>query len=514
MDENLARQAELAFERQGDYDSLCYEGRWHSSGQLADRAARLATGLADLGVRPGDRLLVLMANCPEVLITYRAAWRAGAVVTPLIFLVSEDELRHALVDSGAVGIVTTVEFLPKVSAAVKPGVRFVLVPGASADGQHAAGVPVLDFDQVASAEPGSIADRSGTDLAALLYTGGTTGRSKGVPLTHAGLYWCGSAAHEMSVRANVVSSVLPLPLAHAYGLLVVCGGMHRTDQPKTILMRWFDPAGWVKLAAEHRVQGSALVPSMIQMLLTQPLEKADLSELTAISSGAAPLAEEVRREFEARVPTATIYEGYGCTEAATFISANPRDGRRIGSVGLPVPGCQVTIQDDADQVLPPGQDGEICVRSPGVMTGYWHTEDASVLAGNWLHTGDIGHLDADGYLYVVDRKKDLILRGGFNVFPRDIEDVLVAHPAVAQAGVIGRPDGRLGEEVIAFVSLRPGAEVTAEELTEHARKHLAANKYPREIRIVPAVPLTSVGKLDRKKLREWLAAGSGGPDGS
>ena len=514
MDENLARQAELAFERQGDYDSLCYEGRWHSSGQLADRAARLATGLADLGVRPGDRLLVLMANCPEVLITYTAAWRAGAVVTPLIFLVSEDELRHAVVDSGAVGIVTTVEFLPKVSAAVKPGVRFVLVPGASADGQHAAGVPVLDFDQVASAEPGSIADRSGTDLAALLYTGGTTGRSKGVPLTHAGLYWCGSAAHEMSVRANVVSSVLPLPLAHAYGLLVVCGGMHRTDQPKTILMRWFDPAGWVKLAAEHRVQGSALVPSMIQMLLTQPLEKADLSELTAVSSGAAPLAEEVRREFEARVPTATIYEGYGCTEAATFISANPRDGRRIGSVGLPVPGCQVTIQDDADQVLPPGQDGEICVRSPGVMTGYWHTEDASVLAGNWLHTGDIGHLDADGYLYVVDRKKDLILRGGFNVFPRDIEDVLVAHPAVAQAGVIGRPDGRLGEEVIAFVSLRPGAEVTVEELTEHARKHLAANKYPREIRIVPAVPLTSVGKLDRKKLREWLAAGSGGPDGS
>jgi long-chain acyl-CoA synthetase len=519
MDENLARQAELALERQGEYDSLFYEGTWHSSGQLADRAARLATGLADLGVRPGDRLLVLMANCPEVLITYSAAWRAGAVVTPLIFLVSEDELRHALNDSGAVGIVTTVEFLPKVSAAVKgdgevggaPGVRFVLMPGAQAT-SAAPGVTVLDFDQVASAEPGPIAGRSGTDLAALLYTGGTTGRSKGVPLTHAGLYWCGSAAHEMSGRDNVVSMVLPLPLAHAYGLLVICAGMHRTDQAKMILMRWFDPAGWVKLAEEHRAQFSTLVPSMIQMLLAQPLEKADLSELTAISSGAAPLAEEVRREFEARVPTVAIYEGYGCTEAATFISANPRDARRIGSVGLPVPGVEVTIQDDAGQVLPPGQDGEICVRSPGVMTGYWHTEDSSVLAGGWLHTGDIGHLDADGYLYVVDRKKDLILRGGFNVFPRDVEDVLVAHPAVAQAGVVGRPDGRLGEEVVAFVSLRPGAEVTAEELSEHAKKHLAANKYPREITIVPSVPLTNVGKLDRKKLRQWIAAG--GPDGS
>ena len=247
---------------------------------MADRGSRLGTGLAGLGVRPGDRLLVLMANCPEVLITYTAAWRAGAVVTPLIFLVSEDELRHALNDSGAVGVVTTVEFLPKVSAVLggAPGVRFVLVPGAGSAAEAAPGVPVLDFDQVASAEPGSIADRSGTDLAALLYTGGTTGRSKGVPLTHAGLYWCGSAAHEQSVRSNVSSSVLPLPLAHAYGLLVICGGMHRTDHTRTILMRWFDPAGWVKLAAEHKVQGSALVPSMIQMLLGQPLEDADLSE--------------------------------------------------------------------------------------------------------------------------------------------------------------------------------------------------------------------------------------------
>jgi long-chain acyl-CoA synthetase len=511
MDENLAAQAELALERQGEYDSLFYQGQWHTNGQLAERAARLAAGFAELGVRPGDRLLVLMANCPEVLITYTAAWRAGAVVTPLIFLVSEDELRHALVDSGAVGIVTTVEFLPKVAAAVAgaPGVRFVVVPGATAQtpGEAAPGVPALDFAQVASAAPGSVAGRSGTDLAALLYTGGTTGRSKGVPLTHANLFWCGSAAHESSVRSHVTSLIVPLPLAHAYGLLVLCGGMHRTDQATIILMRWFDPVGWLKLAEEHRVQGSTLVPSMIQMLLGQPLEQADLSELITISSGAAPLAADVRREFEARVPNVTVYEGYGCTEAATFISANPFGARRLGSVGLPVPGCEVSIQDDAGQVLPPEADGEICVRSPGVMTGYWNTPDApaTVLANGWLHTGDIGHLDADGYLYVVDRKKDLIIRGGFNVYPRDVEDVLLAHPAVAQAGVVGRPDARLGEEIVAYVALRPGAEATAAELTEHARQHLAANKYPREIVIVPAVPLTSVGKLDRKKLRQWVA---------
>ncbi len=515
-EENLARQAELALDRQGDHDSLWYEGRWHSSGSLADRAAAFATGLADLGVRPGDRLLVLMANCPEVLITYSAAWRAGAVVTPLLFLASEDELRHTLADSGAVGVVTTVEFLPKVAGALAgaPAVRFVIIPGATADTPESAapGVRVLDFDSVASADPGPIAERAGTDLAALLYTGGTTGRAKGVPLTHANLFWCGWAVSQAAALADVTTAVLPLPLAHAYGLLVLCGGMHRTEGSRTILMRWFDPAGWVKLAADHRAQGSALVPSMIQMLLGQPLEEADLSALTSISSGAAPLAEEVRREFEARVPTAMIYEGYGCTEAATLISANSVGARRPGSVGLPVAGCEVSIRDDADQELPAGRDGEICVRSPGVMSGYWHDPDsaATVLANGWLHTGDIGHLDADGYLYVVDRKKDLILRGGLNVFPRDVEEVLVAHPAVALAGVVGRPDGRLGEEVVAFVSLRPGAQATADELIEHSRRHLASYKYPRQVTIVPAIPLTSVGKLDRKKLRQWIAGAAEG----
>ncbi|HEY0716103.1 MAG TPA: AMP-binding protein, partial [Streptosporangiaceae bacterium] len=276
---------------------------------------------------------------------------------------------------------------------------------------------------------------------------------------------------------------MPLPLAHAYGLLVTCVGMHAEVPGRTILMRWFDPAGWLRLA--------------------QPLEEADLSALVAVSSGAAPLAAEVREEFERRVPGATVYEGYGCTETASIIASNPLGARRPGSVGLPVPGCTVQIRDDAGQVLNPGQDGEICVRSPGVLSGYWHAPDATAAAlrDGWLYTGDVGHLDADGYLYVVDRKKDLIIRGGFNVYPRDIEDVLLAHPAVAQAAVVGRPDPRLGEEVVAFVALRPGAAATPGELVEHTKAQLAATKYPREVRIVPSVPLTSVGKLDRKRLR-------------
>ena len=505
--QNLARQAERHLDKHGDGESLFFEGRWFTRAALAGRASRFAAGLTRLGVRPGDRLVVLMANCPEVLITYTAAWRAGAVVTPLIFLISEEELRHGLADSGAVGVVTTAEFLPKVRAALKgmDRVGFVVVAGQDT-GEPGEPVPVLGFAEVETAEPGGIVDRADDDLAALLFTGGTTGRAKGVPLTHANLYWCGSATIEASARAGLSTILMPLPLAHAYGLLVACAGMHATEPSKTILMRWFDPAAWVELAQQHRVQGSTLVPSMIQMLLAQPLEEADLSELVAVSSGASPLADDVRQEFEARVPGALIYEGYGCTESASIVSTNPLGARRADSVGLPVPGCEVTIRDDADRVLPPGQDGEICVRSPGVLSGYWHAPDATAVAlsDGWLRTGDIGHLDADGYLYVMDRKKDLIIRGGFNVYPRDVEDVLLAHPAVAQAGVVGRPDERLGEEVVAFAALRPGASASVDDLIRHGKEQLAAIKYPREIRIVPALPLTSVGKLDRKRLREWL----------
>jgi long-chain acyl-CoA synthetase len=504
MDEPiLARQAEAQLDRNGDYDTLYFEGAWHSTGSLADRAARVAGGLLRHGVRPGDRVVVVMANCPEVIVTYNALWRAGAVITPLIFLISDDELRHAVADSGAVAVVTTPEFAGKVAGAVEglPSVRFLVVAGAGPE--LTASVPVLPFAELEAGEPAGIVDRVGADLAALLYTGGTTGRSKGVPLTQANLFWCGSSSTNASEITGLTSSLIPLPLAHAYGLLVTCMGMHRSEPGTTVLMRWFDPAGWLALATEHRVHRTALVPSMIQMLLSQPLEEHDLSALVAVSSGAAPLAEQVRERFEAKVPSALVYEGYGCTESASIISSNPYGQRRVGSVGKPVPGCEVTVQDERGKELPPGEDGEICVRSPGVMGGYWQSPEASAsaLEGGWLHTGDIGHLDEDGYLYVVDRKKDLIIRGGFNVYPRDVEDVLLTHPAVAMAAVVGRPDGRLGEEVVGFVALRPGTTATGAELVAHAKARLAATKYPREVRVVDQIPLTSVGKLDRKRLR-------------
>src|SRR5262245_22045003 len=510
-DHNLAALAESAFRRLGDYESLVFEGRAYRSGELFDRACRVSSGLVKLGISPGERVVVLMANCPEVGIAYSAIWRAGAVVTPVVFLISPPELQHILADSGAVAVVTTPELLATVAAAAAgaPEVRHVIVVG-GAPGSVPGHVRGTDFAELESAPAGGIAGVSDDDLAALMYTGGTTGRAKGVMLSHRNLYYCSRSSHEASQAEGITRALTPLPLSHAYGMIVTLVGYHTTEQALGVLQRWFDPAEFLALAEQHRIERTALVPAMIQMLLAQPLEDTDLSSLRYVNSGAAPLAAETREQWERRVPGSEILEGYGCTESGAVISVNPPGASRPGSVGLPIPGYQVAIRDDSDTDVPAGGEGEICVRADGVMAGYWNSpaETAATLRGGWLHTGDIGRQDADRYLYVVDRKKDLILRGGFNIFPHDVEDVLLEHPAVAMAGVVGRPDERLGEEVVAFVSLRSGGEATPAEITEFARERLAAHKYPREVTILDAVPLTSVGKLDRKALRSRVRGGN------
>jgi long-chain acyl-CoA synthetase len=511
-DHNLAALAEQAFRRLGDHESLVFEGRTYRSGELFDRACRASSGLMKLGISAGERVVVLMANCPEVGITYSAVWRAGAVVTPVVFLVSPPELQHILADSGAVAVVTTPELLATVTAAAAgaPELRHVIVVGGTPDSlpEHVRGV---DFAELEAAPAGEIVGVSDDALATLMYTGGTTGQAKGVMLSHRNLYYCSRSSHEASQIEGITRGLTPLPLSHAYGMIVTLVGFHATEPGLGVLQRWFDPAEFVTLAQQYRIQRTALVPAMVQMLLAQPLEDADLSSLRYVNSGAAPLAAQTRDEWERRVPGSEILEGYGCTESGAVISVNPPGASRPGSVGLPIPGYQVSIRDESDADAPAGADGEICVRSDGVMAGYWHApaETAATLRGGWLHTGDIGHVDADGYLYVVDRKKDLIIRGGFNVFPRDVEDVLLEHPAVAMAGVVSRPDERLGEEVVAFVSLQPGSQATPAEIIEFARGRLAAHKYPREVTIVDAVPLTSVGKLDRKALRRRIADSTG-----
>jgi long-chain acyl-CoA synthetase len=533
---NLARLAEAAFERRGDYPSLLFEERWHGSAELFERSRRLGGGLALLGVAPGDRVVVSMANCPEVTIAYQAIWRAGAVVTPATFLLPAPELRHIISDSEACAVITTPEFVDKVREAVAGlgSVKWVIVAGAGSEsaselGSGSGSGPgsglgsgsgpgsesgagsgeaggVIPLASVEQADPASVVARAEDDLAALLYTGGTTGRAKGVMISHGNLYFSSQALQQASHVAGLNRSLVTLPLSHAYGMLITVSGLHSPERPVTALLRWFDPAVFLELIEQHRLQQSAVVPSMIQLLLAQPLERYDLSSLRYLGSGAAPLPRRATEEIERRIPSVTVREGYGLTETAALISTNPPGHDKPGSVGVPIAGATVAILDDFDRELPPGEPGEICCRSPAVMRGYWRSPEATAeaLRDGWLHTGDVGYLDEDGYLFIVDRKKDVIIRGGFNVYPRDVEDSLVEHPAVAAAGVVGRPDEIHGEEIVAFVSLSPPGAASAEELIEWARRRIGGYQYPREIHIVESLPWTPVGKLDRKALRRGL----------
>ncbi|HEY5015503.1 MAG TPA: AMP-binding protein [Streptosporangiaceae bacterium] len=504
---SLQRLAEAAWQRTAAASELYYEGEHWTGDQLADRSRRLSGGLRTAGLQPGERVVICMANCPEVGVTYHAVWRAGAVATPVLFLLSEDELRHVLSDSGAVLAVTTPEFLPKTTAAAAglPNLRGIVVVGEVSGA--AGGIPLLRYADLEAAEPAPLVDSDPASLAALLYTGGTTGRSKGVMISHNALSASAWAATATSHEPALTAALLPLPLSHVYGLMVSVMSLHMPDPGTTVLMRWFDPAGWLALAAKHRVNVSPLVPSMLQMLLQQPIEDYDLSALARLTSGAAPLPGQVASDLERRLPGVEVAEGYGCTETAAIIATSPLGAARRGSVGQPAPGVEVRIELPDGTQAAAGQDGEICVRGAVVMSGYWNApqETEQALRGGWLHTGDVGRLD-DGYLYIVDRIKDLIIRGGYNVYPRDVEDVLVQHPDVVAAAVVGRPDAKYGEEVVAFVQLRGGAETSPAELVTFAKEHLSAVKYPREVRVIGSIPLTSVLKTDRKRLRAELTA--------
>ena len=281
-----------------------------------------------------------------------------------------------------------------------------------------------------------------------------------------------------------------------------------TDDPKSwVLIRKFSSRPALELIEEHRINAVQVVPAMIQLLLSEPIEQFDTSSLHSVQCGGAPLAANTITEFKSRVPTATIIEGYGLTETATVLTANPPGAEKIRSVGPPAPGVEVRIIGADGQPLEQGQAGEICCRSATVMLGYWNAPEltAEAVRDGWLHTGDIGYLDADGYLFILDRKKDLIIRGGFNVYPGDIEDALMRHPLVRMAAVLGKPDPLHGEEVVAFVELKPDADPAPAELVDWARENIGGYKYPREVHVVESLPLTDVGKVDRKALSVRLS---------
>jgi long-chain acyl-CoA synthetase len=293
-----------------------------------------------------------------------------------------------------------------------------------------------------------------------------------------------------------------LPLSHSYGLTVMNAG--NILGTKAVLLRWFNPELVLETIERFRVQSMAGVPTMYVYLLHYPeADRFDTSSMRSWGSGAAPLPIEIVEPFEKKFG-GKLMEGYGLTEASPVVSAHRLSGvRKLGSVGQPIPGVEVAILDDDDRPVATGEAGEVCVRGPNVMLGYYRMpeETARTLRHGWLHTGDVGRLDADGFLYIVERKKDLIIRGGFNIYPREVEEVLYAHPDVAEAAVVGMPDALMGEDVLAFVALKSDGAVSEEALIAFCQDRLARYKCPKRVRFVPALPKSPIGKILRKTLR-------------
>ena len=476
--------------------ALHFGDRTLTYGALRDAAWRFGAGLRKLGLGPGDRVAILSANRPEVVVTYHAAHVAGLIpvlVNPLLAL---PEVTHVLADSGASAIVADHE-------------SFDLARSACRDAPD--GVRLLATDAVNACEEPPLqdyAERRPDDTAVLIYTSGTTGRPKGVELTHFNVLW-NAQAFALDLLRLTPDDVCccALPLSHAYAHSCILGPFLYAGASIVLVPR-FEPEAVFVTMARHGATVFMGVPTMFWALLaSQPDPRLDLSRLRACVSGGQALPEEVHTRFVARfgVP---ISDGYGLTEATASVAGNRFGGvMKPRSAGPPYWGVTLRIVGDGGKHMPAGERGEIWVRGPNVMKGYFKNPDATaeVLVDGWLHTGDIGHVDADGYLFVVDRKKEMIIRGGYNVYPREVEEVLYAHPDVLEAAVVGAHDDRLGEEIVAYVVPKPGANPTISALCEHCRQGLASYKVPRRFELVTRLPKGPTGKIDKQAVRRWVA---------
>jgi long-chain acyl-CoA synthetase len=461
--------------------------------ELDERSARVTGLLAAHGVAPGDRVGLMLPNIPEFPVLYHGVLRAGAVVVPMNPLLKAREVEYHLADSGA-----RVVFAWQAAAAEA-------AKGAEAAGAELVAVTPGGLDQLLAghAPTAAVADRADDDTAVILYTSGTTGRPKGAELTHANL------ARNAAVTATTLLRLEPgdvvmgcLPLFHSFGQTCGLNAAVGAGASLTLLAR-FDPGRALAVIQRDRVTVFEGVPTMYVALLNHPGRgDADVGSLRLCVSGGAALPVEVLRGFEAAFGC-IILEGYGLSETSPVASFNhPDRDRKPGSIGTPIDGVELRLVGLDGGDVAAGEVGEIAVRGHNLMKGYWGREEATreAIPDGWLRTGDLARQDTDGYFFIVDRKKDLIIRGGYNVYPREVEEVLYEHPAVAEAAVVGIPHPTHGEEVGAAVALKPGAEATPEELRAFCRERVAAYKYPRHVWLEAALPKTATGKLLRREV--------------
>ena len=496
---NLGSLLDRAAADQPDHPAIRLDDLVLTYAQLREAAGRMAALLAAHGVQPGDRVGIMLPNVPAFPISFYGALAAGAIVVPMNPLLKSREVAYYLGDSGARVVLAW-------HAAAGEAAK-----GAADAGAQAIAVETPDLaDLLADYEPAwsdpgwSDPGRDGDDDAVILYTSGTTGQPKGAELTHAGLVRNAELTAQTLLKNSPDDVMMGcLPLFHVFGLTCGLNATVAAASTLTLLPR-FDPAKALAIIERDAVTIFEGVPTMYAAILHLPdADPAMAATLRVCISGGASLPVEVLRGFEEKFGC-MILEGYGLSETSPVASFNlPDIERKPGSIGVPIEGVQMRLVGDDGQPVPAGEIGEIAIRGHNVMKGYWNKPEATAeaITDGWFRTGDMAKVDSDGYYYIVDRKKDLIIRGGYNVYPREIEEVLHEHPAVAEVAVIGIPHPELGEEVAAAVALKPGATATPEELRAFARDKVAAYKYPRQIWLVDTLPKGPTGKILRREVR-------------
>jgi long-chain acyl-CoA synthetase len=472
--------------------------------QLDELSDKLAANLTAAGLAIGDRVGLQLPNIPQFVIAYFGILKAGGVVVPMNVLLKAPEIAFQLEDSGARALITYGGFADEAAKAAEAAALASLYIVGETAGETGDGTP---FEALLAGDaPGSqLAERSPADPAVIIYTSGTTGTPKGAVLSHIGLYMNADIPGRLFEFSADDVALVALPLFHVFALSSIMNTCVLLGGTMTLAPR-FDPRAVLEIMQRDRVTVFMGVPTMFIALL-QAIDSADydLASLRVAVSGGAPIPAEVIDSFESRFGVA-ILEGYGLSESSSTATFNISvSERKVYSVGKPIWGTSLQIWDEDFRPLPPGADhvGEVVLRGMNIMTGYHNNPEATAkaFAGGWFHTGDLGYIDEDGFLFIVDRIKDLIIRGGYNVYPREVEEVLYAHPAVAEAAVIGVPDPKMGEEVRAIVAVRPGQSVTEAELIEFVKERAAAYKYPRTIEFRDSLPKGATGKILKKDLR-------------
>ena len=504
---NLARIVQDTEAARGEWLALRQGELALTYTELARASGQTAALLREAGVGPGDRVALMLPNVVAYPLFFYGSLAAGATVVPMNPLLKSREVAYYLGDSGASVIVAWDPMADEAAkGAADTGARVMRVTEPDARTLLGDRQPVTDW-----------AERADDDDAVILYTSGTTGVPKGAELTHANLYRNAEVTTTTLLTAGQGDVIMGcLPLFHVFGLTCGMNASVISGSTLTLLPR-FDAGAALEMVARERVTIFEGVPTMYSALLHHPARAtADVSSLRLCVSGGAALPVEVLRQFEEAFGC-PILEGYGLSETSPVASFNhPDRERKAGSIGTPIAGVGMRVVDDSGNDVPQGEVGEIAIRGHNVMKGYWRKPGATAQAipDGWFRTGDLARMDEDGYFFIVDRKKELIIRGGYNVYPREIEEAIHEHPAVAEVAVVGVPHDSLGEEVGAAVALKPGASATPEELKEFTKQRVAAYKYPRYVWLVDALPKGPTGKILRREVRMPPHIGGTPPAGS